>query len=69
MLRVGWLRFDLPEIAGQLLRLALVIPGTALGRLPEGNTGGANVSAFQPMPIDEELTRLLAEPESAGRRR
>lgn len=61
MLRIGWLRYDVREIVGQLLRLALVVPGTLLGRLPEGNTGGANVSAFQPMPIDPELRRQLGE--------
>lgn len=59
MLRVGWIRTDLREIAGQIIRLALVIPGTVVGRLPEGNTGGANVSAFRPMPLDPELVRSL----------
>ena len=61
MLRVGWRRLDLREIAGQLLRLALVIPGTWAGRLPEGNTGGADVNPFRPMPIAADLRRLLAE--------
>ena len=28
--------------------------------LPIGNTGGANVSAFQPMPIPEDLRAILA---------
>lgn len=61
MLLVGWMRTDVREIFGQLLRLALVIPGTWLGRLPEGNTGGSNVNPFVPMPIDEELDRTLVE--------
>ena len=63
MLRVGLLRLDGREIFGQLLRLALVVPGTWLGRLPDGNTGGANVNAFRKMPVDPELARLLAERE------
>ena len=61
MLRVGWMRLDLREVAGQIMRLALVIPGTVLGRLPEGNTGGADVNAFRPMPIGQELARLLSD--------
>jgi hypothetical protein len=27
--------------------------------VPVGNTGGANVSAFRPMPVPEDLQRLL----------
>jgi hypothetical protein len=27
--------------------------------VPVGNTGGANVSALRPMPVPEELRRLL----------
>lgn len=65
MLRVGWLRRDLREVAGQILRLALVVPGTAVGRLPEGNTGGADVSAFRPMQIDDALREELAEGDGA----
>ena len=32
--------------------------------VPLGNTGGANVSAFKPMAISEDLAVLLREPES-----
>ena len=59
MLRAGWLLRDGREVAGQLLRLALVPVGHLSGRLPIGNTGGANVSAFVPMPISPELQRLI----------
>ncbi len=61
MLHVSVLQFDVRELAGQLMRLVLVAPGTWLGRLPIGNTGRANVSAFQPMPIPERLQKLMAE--------
>lgn len=61
MLLVGLDRRDPREILGQAVRLVLTIPGSLLGRLPHGNTGGANVSAFRPMPIDAELQRALAE--------
>jgi hypothetical protein len=60
MLRVGWRRRDLREIVGQLMRIPGGMIGSAVGRVPRGNTGGANVSAFSEMPIAPELKRLLA---------
>ena len=59
MLRVGWRRRDSREIVGQLLRIPGAIIGSALGRVPRGNTGGSNVSAFLEMPISPELKELL----------
>lgn len=50
MLHVGAWRRDTREILGQLGRLALVPVGHLTGRLPLGNSGGADVSAFRPMP-------------------
>ena len=52
---------DRREVAGQLMRIALVPVGHLIGRLPVGNTGGANVSAFKPMVISPELERLIEE--------
>jgi hypothetical protein len=49
------------EVIGQVLRIALVPIGHLVGRLPIGNTGGANVSAFKPMAIPPELKRLIEE--------
>ena len=46
---------------GQLMRIALVPVGHLFGRLPVGNTGGANVSAFKPMAIPPELERLIED--------
>lgn len=43
------------EIAGQLARLALAPLGSITGRIPRGNTGRADVSAFRPMSIPPEL--------------
>lgn len=59
MLRVGWRRRDAREILGQLLRIPGAMIGSALGRVPRGNTGGSNVSAFLEMPIAPELRELL----------
>lgn len=46
---------DWREVAGQAIRLMLVPLGTLTGRLPQGNTGRARVSAFRPMPIPADL--------------
>lgn len=61
MLQVGWSGGDWREVTGQLMRIALVPVGHLVGRLPVGNTGGANVSAFKPMPIPPELERLIGD--------
>lgn len=66
MLRVGWAVSDWREVTGQLTRLALVPVGHLVGRLPVGNTGGANVSAFKSMPISPELEQLLKVSGPAG---
>jgi hypothetical protein len=47
------------EAAGQVLRVAGAAAKTPFGKVPTGNTGGANVSAFRRMPIDAELQRLI----------
>jgi Protein of unknown function (DUF3703) len=52
-------RRDGHEIVGQVLRLLLAVPGSTSGRYPVGNTGGANVSAFSPMAVPEDLRPLL----------
>ena len=59
MLRVAWARKDGREPRGQLLRIALVPIGHLTGRLPQGNTGAANLSAFRAMPIAPDLPRLI----------
>jgi len=60
MLRVGWRRKDVRELVGQFTR---IIAATVFSRIwvPVGNTGGANVSAFRPMPIPHDLAQFLAE--------
>ncbi len=47
MLRIGWRRGDLGEVL--------------TGRLPVGNTGGSNVSAFASLPVPPDLQTLLTE--------
>jgi hypothetical protein len=48
------------EVLGQLLRIALAVPGSLSGRYPVGNTGGADVSAFVPMAVPEDLRPYLS---------
>jgi hypothetical protein len=52
-------RRDAKEVLGQLFRFVVAAPGSLTGRYPVGNTGGANVSAFTPMPIPDDLMTLL----------
>ena len=59
MLRWGIRNRSLREVVGQLLRLVGAVTKTAIGWVPEGNTGGANVSPFKPMPIDPELRAIM----------
>ena len=55
MLRYAWELRDWKEVVGQLFRLALAPIGNLTGRLPFGNTGRSNVSAFQPMELPTDL--------------
>ncbi len=50
---------DRREITGQVIRLLVAGPGSAIGRYPLGNTGGANVSAIEPMDIPADLQAIL----------
>ena len=59
MLIVGIKTKDYKEIIGQLIRLPLGILGSAVGIVPIGNTGGANISAFKKLPIPDELKRVM----------
>jgi hypothetical protein len=58
MLRVGWARHDFREVVGQITR---IVAAALFSRIwvPMGNTGGANVSAFRPMPVPEDLEGIL----------
>jgi hypothetical protein len=58
MLRLGLAVRDRREVVGQLSR---IVAAAIFSRLwvPAGNTGRANVSALEPMPIPDDLRRLL----------
>ena len=52
---------DWREVTGQIVRLALAPFGAVTGRIPMGNTGRSNVSAFQPMPIPDDLRHAIED--------
>lgn len=64
MLALGWAQRDRGEVIGQLARLIVAGPGSATGRYPVGNIGRATVSAFEPMPIRDDLQRSLCASEA-----
>ena len=53
---------DWRETVGQIVRLALAPLGALTGRIPVGNTGRSNVSAFQPMLVPDDLRRAIEAP-------
>ena len=60
MLRWGMAQRDLREITGQIIRIIAAATKTALGFVPVGNTGGANVSPVKPMKLPDDLAAIIA---------
>ena len=61
MLKAGWRRRDPREVWGQLIRIVGAATKTPFGIYPKGNTGGANIYFFKPMPIPADLEKILKE--------
>ena len=59
MLSVALEQGDVRAAWGQMFRLAGALLFTAVGLVPEGNTGGSDVSAFRRMPIPADLQRIM----------
>lgn len=59
MLRWGLAARQPGEVLGQLPRILAALLFSRIW-VPTGNTGGSRVSAFQPMPIPDDLARILA---------
>ena len=64
--RIHWRMFKLAlrmrsprEVWGQLIRIVGAGTKTPLGIYPTGNTGGADVWFFKPMPIPDDLQEML----------
>jgi hypothetical protein len=56
------------EARGQVLRIVGAATKTAMGWLPTGNTGGANISPLKPLPIPEDLRQILKEAHTPAKR-
>lgn len=67
MFRWGVRHRSAREAVGQVFRIGAAALFTAFGLSPYGNTGGANVSAFKPMPVAPELEALLVRARQASR--
>lgn len=52
------------EVAGQIFRIVGAATKTVFGLVPQGNTGGANVSPFRKIPVAPELAELIQEAKS-----
>lgn len=61
MLQLAWRTRDWREVHGQIFRLSLAPIGNITGRLPIGNNGRSNVSAFAQMEIEPEISRVLGQ--------
>lgn len=50
---------DLKEVIGQIPRLVIGGVKSFVGKIPLGNTGGANIPPLKPLPISEELLEIF----------
>ena len=58
---------NLRETLGQMLRIVGAALSTAVGLVPQGNTGGTNVSPFKSMPLPPELASLINDVRASAR--
>lgn len=59
MLHFGIKIKNVKEIIGQLPRLLIGGVKSFVGKIPVGNTGGANVPPLRSMPIDEDIRNIF----------
>lgn len=61
MLRFGVFIKSPKEVLGQIPRLLVGGVKSFIGKIPVGNTGGANVPPLQPMEIPKDLEIILTQ--------
>ncbi len=61
MLKIAARRRDPVAVFGQGLRIVLGGLGSAIGRVPTGNTGGTEISMFKRMPIAPDLLDVMQD--------
>lgn len=59
MLKFGFNIKSRKEVIGQIPRLVFGGVKSFVGKIPVGNTGGANVPPLQPMEIPEDLQKMI----------
>lgn len=59
MMQVELQRGRVGAAFGQFLRIVLGAVGSALGVVPNGNTGGSDISMFQRLPVPSELQAAI----------
>ena len=59
MLKFGFKIKNKKEIIGQIPRLIFGGVKSFVGKIPVGNTGGANVPPLQPMQIPDDLQEMI----------
>lgn len=50
---------DVGQTCGQILRVVGAITKTMIGLVPQGNTGGSNISPFKKLPVAPEFSRII----------
>lgn len=61
MLQFGFRIKSTKEIIGQIPRLLVGGVKSFVGKIPVGNTGGADVPPLKPMPIQDDILRMFSE--------
>lgn len=64
MLKFGFHIKSAREVLGQIPRLLVGGVKSFVGKIPVGNTGGANVPPLQPMEIPQDLKQILHQYQS-----
>ena len=60
MMLWGLRNMALKQVMGQIVRIVGALTKTAIGLVPEGNTGGVDVSPFRPMPVRPDLKEIIS---------
>jgi hypothetical protein len=61
MLQFGIRIKSIKEITGQIPRLLVGGVKSFVGKIPVGNTGGANVPPLKPLPIEQEIREIFEQ--------
>ena len=60
MLKVGVKQHNFREVFGQITRIIASVLFSKIW-VPTGNTGGANVNPLKPMPVPEDLNKIMTK--------